>query len=86
MSDRSNFSPENMRKRFHELGKKRAAILAKTMPLREKRDKILQKAEAEAKALADQFKKIEADEKLFELDQERAVIARALGGKTGKPE
>lgn len=85
MSDRSNFSPENMRKRFHELGKKRAAILAKTMPLREKRDKIVQKAEAEAKALADQFKKIEADEGLFDLDQERAVIARALGGKTGKP-
>lgn len=84
MSDRSQFHPDNMRKRFHELGRKREAILAKTMPLRAARDRIVQKAEAEAKALAEQFKKIETDEGLFDIDTERGALARALGGKTGK--
>lgn len=85
MSDKSPFQPENMRKRFHELGKKREAILAKTMPLRAQRDKIVQDADVKAKALADQFKKLEKDGALFDIDMERAMIARALGGKTGKP-
>lgn len=79
----SPFSPDVMSKRFHELGKKREAILARTTPLRAQRDKILQEADAKAKALAEQFLKIEADEGLFDLDRERAVLARALGGRTG---
>lgn len=85
MSDKSQFRPENMRNRFHELGKKREAILAKTTPLRAQRDKIVQDADVKAKALADQFKKLEKDGGLFDIDMERAIIARALGGKTGKP-
>ena len=85
MSDRGQFHPENMRKRFHELGRKREAIMAKVTPLRAQRDKIVQEADAKAKALADQFKKIEKDEGLFDLDMERAALARALGGKTGAP-
>lgn len=86
MSDRTPFSPENMRKRFHELGRKREAILAKTGPLRAERDRIIAEADAKAKGLADAFKKIEKDEGLFEIDMERGMIAKALGGKTGKPE
>jgi uncharacterized coiled-coil DUF342 family protein len=86
MSDRSPFSPENMRKRFHELGRKREAILAKTTPLREERDKIVQEADAKAKALAAQFKQIEKDGGLFDIDMERGMLARALNGKTGVPQ
>lgn len=85
MSDRTPFSPDNMKKRFHELGKKRAAILARTTPLREQRDRIVQEAEAKARALADQYKQIEKDEGLYDLDMERGMLARALGGKTGNP-
>lgn len=85
MSDRSQFSPDNMRKRFHELGAKRESILARTMPLRAQRDAIVQAAESKAKALADQFKQIEKDEGLYDLDMERGMLARALGGKTGNP-
>ena len=86
MSDKSPFLPENMRKRFHELGRMRQAILAKTMPLRAQHDKIVQEAEAKSKALSKQFRSIEAEGKLFDIDMERATLARALGGKTGKPE
>lgn len=84
MSDKSAFHPDNMRKRFHELGKKREAIMAKVGPLRAQHDKIVQEADAKAKALVSQFRKIEKDEGLFDLDMERAMLARALGGKTGK--
>ena len=86
MSDKSPFLPENMRKRFHELGRMRKAILDKSLPLRAQHDKIVQEAEAKAKALSKQFRAIEADGKLFEIDMERATLARALGGKTGKTE
>jgi len=86
MSDRSQYHPENMRKRFHELSRKREAILARVMPLREERDRIVQEAEAKAKVLVEQFRQIEKDEDLFGIDQERAALARALGGKTGRPE
>lgn len=85
MSDRSQFNPETMRKRFHELGKKRDGILAKTMPLRAQRDKVVQEADAKAKALAAQYLKIEKDEGLYDIEMERGALARALGGKTGTP-
>lgn len=83
MSDRSAFHPDNMRKRFHELGRKREAVLARIAPLREERDRIVREADAKAKVLADQFKQIEKDEDLFGIDMERGALARALGGKTG---
>jgi uncharacterized coiled-coil DUF342 family protein len=85
MSDRQQFHPDNMRARFHELGRKRAAILARTMPLREQRDAIVQEADAKAKALATQFLAIEKDEGLYDIDMERGMLARALNGKTGAP-
>lgn len=84
MSDRiSQFNPEAMRLRFHELGRKREAILARTTPLREERDKILQEADAKAKALAEQFLQIEKEEDLYGIDMERGMLAKALGGRTG---
>ena len=89
MSDRSQFSPENMRARFHELGAKREALLAQIEPLRAERDRIVQEADAKAKDLVAQFKAIETEgvdgQSLFEIDMERGMLARALQGKTGAP-
>ena len=75
------FDPDNMRRRFHELGAKRDEILAKSTPLREKRDAVLAEMEASVKALSAEIKAAEAG--LFEIDQERGAITRALKGKTG---
>ena len=74
------FSPENLRKRFAELTDKAAGIRKVSDPLRAKRDAHVQKArEGEDKMNAD----IKAAEKgLFEIEQERGMIVRALDGKT----
>jgi uncharacterized coiled-coil DUF342 family protein len=79
-----DFDPDKMRARFHELGKKRETIRGKADPIREKRDKLAQKHEREiAKANAE----VRAAEKgLFEIDTERAMLARALKGQMGEPE
>lgn len=75
-----------MRKRFHDLGKERDAILAKTEAQRAKREAIraqMQALEAQMKPLNAEIKAIEAP--LYGVDMERAALARALGGKTGTP-
>jgi uncharacterized protein (DUF3084 family) len=79
-----DLAPDKMRARFHALGKKREAIRAKADPIREKRDKLAQKHEREiAKANAE----VKAAEKgLFDIEQERAMLARALKGQMGEPE
>jgi hypothetical protein len=75
------FDEATMRKRFHELTAQRNAILTKSVPLREKRDAHVNAArETEAKMNAE-IKKAEAG--LFEIEQERAALVRALKGKTG---
>lgn len=74
-------TPEQMRARFHELGNQREKILAESTPLRQVRDAIVREVEPRIKELERQFKKIE--EPLFDLDMERAALARALKGKTG---
>lgn len=76
-----------MRKMFHELGQKRAEILAKSMPMREARDKAYQEAN---KSIQEEFdartKAIkEAEEGLYEIDMARGKLSRALNGKTGEP-
>jgi uncharacterized coiled-coil DUF342 family protein len=76
-------TPDKMRERFHELRRHREAILAKSAPLREKRDAIVNEARERETKLNDQIVKAEAT--LFEIDQEAAMIARALGGQTGAP-
>jgi hypothetical protein len=75
------FDPDSMRKRFHELGAKRDAIMAVSSPLREKRDALAAKMDAELKELATAIKAAEVG--LFEIDQERGSIAKFLNGKTG---
>jgi hypothetical protein len=75
------FDPDSMRKRFHELGAQHDAILAKSAPLRAKRDQAVALYESVAKPFEAQIREAEAG--LYEIDKERAFIARALGGKTG---
>lgn len=74
---------EEMRARFHGLGQQREAIHAQSMPLRERRDAISQAADRQVRALNEEIKALEAP--LFDLDQERAALARALKGQTGEP-
>lgn len=82
MADSPLFDREKLQARFHALTAKREAIRAKADPIREQRDKIIAR---HAKEAAEINKKVQAAEKgLFEIDQERAMIARALGN-VGEP-
>jgi len=73
---------EELQARFHALTAESNAIRARSMPLRERRDKIVRAAREKEEALNDEIREAEAG--LFEIDQERAVIVRALKGETGK--
>lgn len=74
-------SEDAMRRRFHQNRAERAAILARSAPLREERDRIQAEADARIRALNAQIR--EAETGLFDLDNEAGRLARALGGKTG---
>jgi hypothetical protein len=77
-----DYNPEKMRARFHDLTAKDAKIRAKADPLREARDKV---AARHAKEIAVHNKKVRAaEEGLFDIEQERAMLARALGGRVGE--
>lgn len=76
-----DFSPAALNKRHAEINKKREAILAKSTPLREKRDEMVAKHLA-ARETADAAI-TDAEDGLYELDQERAMIVRALGTRLG---
>lgn len=78
------FDTATMQKRFHDLGRQREDILAKSGPLRSERDKVLADIDARVKALETEIKALERP--LYEIDRERAFIARALNGKTGAPQ
>jgi uncharacterized coiled-coil DUF342 family protein len=75
------FDAETMRKRFHELGRQREAILAEVDPLRKQRDELVAAYDAAVKPLEAKIKAASAG--LFGIETERANIARALRGKTG---
>ena len=77
-----DFTPETLRKRFHELCDQRDQIRQKAQPVRDEYDAISQKRDLELNPLRIKLKEIEAP--LYNLDQEIATIARALGGKTGE--
>lgn len=79
-----DLDPNKMRKRFHELGDKRDKIRAKADPLRTTRDKAARRHATEIAKHNDKVRS--AEQGLFEIDQERAMIARALGGRLGEPE
>lgn len=76
------FTPENMRKRFHDLRKSAENIEMKARPYRDEYDRVSQEAEAKLKTLAGKFKEIEAP--LFDIKNEMGMLARALNGKTGE--
>jgi hypothetical protein len=80
MSGRSASHPDEMRARLAALDTQRGAILAQTLPLRAQRDAILQAADQQAKALAQQYRSIEAE--LYAIDVERGTLAKALGGRS----
>jgi hypothetical protein len=74
---------ETQKARFKEACAERDASLAKSTPLRTKRDTIIAKArelEKTADPLNDQIRKAEAG--LFDLHNEIATISRALKGQT----
>lgn len=75
-----DFSPDKLRARFAELTKQYEA--SPIHKLKAERDKSFAKLN---QAQRDDFDKRirKANEGLYEIEQERAVIARALGGKTG---
>jgi len=75
------FDSKTMQARFHALTAQRAEIAAKADPLRAKRDAAVAAHDAIVKPIENEIRAIEAP--LFEIDRERALIARALGGKTG---
>lgn len=76
------FDPDTLRARFAELGATRDAILAVSAPLREARDACVNEARATETTLNAGIAEVE--DGLFAIDQERAMIARALGGRTGE--
>ncbi len=84
-----DFSPENIRKRFHELTAEHDKIDAKLSPKRAELDALVagdtdlsvkDAKVAEAK-LRTSIKALQ--ETLYPIEMERAACARALGGKTG---
>ena len=75
-----DFSPKNLRARFHSATAEREKIAAAAAPLRAERDRISAELDTKVRALNAQLKEIEAP--LFDLDNERAAISRALNGKT----
>lgn len=74
---KSPYTKEAMCARFDELNTQVEAIKAVTEPLRAKRDEIVQAHDREANALNAEIKA--AEEGLFELEMERAALARAVG-------
>ena len=79
-----DMDPDKLRKRFHSLTAKAMAIRAKSDPIRKKRDAT---SANHAKIIGEMNKKLrDAEDGLYEIEQERAMIARALGGRVGEPE
>jgi len=75
-------SEDKLRERFKANRQEREAILAKTQPLRSERDKLVQAYEPRVRELSSQIKEIEVP-RLAELENEAAMITRALKGRTG---
>lgn len=79
------FDPVTMRRRFADITAQREALMAKVAPLRQRYEAALaqeQKIKAQIRPLLDELKA--AEKPLFDLDQERAIIVRALAGRTGE--
>jgi chromosome segregation ATPase len=85
-----DFSPDNIRERFHDLTAQRAKIDAKLNPLRAELDELaagdtklsVKAARAREAKVREQIRGFQ--NQLFPIENERAACARALGGKTGE--
>lgn len=66
-------------RQFRVLNKRRDEILAASGPMREARDRFVNEARAIENRMNDAIKAIEKD--LYDVDTDRATIARALGGR-----
>lgn len=79
-------NPTDMRARFHALGKQRDEIIAKAKPIRDRYDAMRAEETALRQRMAPVIEEMKAAEApLFDIDTERAMIAKALSGKTGEP-
>lgn len=80
-------SQDEMRARFHQVDNEIAAIRKQARPHREayedKRAEIEAKRDRELKPLETVMK--EAEAQLHDLQQEQAMLSRALGGRVGDP-
>jgi hypothetical protein len=75
--------PAKAKDRFHELDAKIRAQHAKLEPIREARSKLTQKHQREMDAM--NKRQATAAKGLFEMEQERAIIAKVVGN-VGEPE
>jgi predicted nucleic acid-binding Zn-ribbon protein len=79
MVDLSN--QDETRARFWELTQKAEKMRAKSGPLRDQHDDLIRSQAKARKTLEDKIST--AEKGLFDIEQERAALARALGGQTG---
>lgn len=81
-----DFSPEKLRKRFKELTDKFEPRAEARDAIKRERDEKAEKGTLTIKQSLDYDAKIKkANEGLYDLEMERAAVARALGGKTSEP-
>lgn len=79
-----DLNPKTLRAEFHKLTKQSDAIKAKAEPLRAKRDLLVNKFREEELELNAKIREVEKG--LFEIENARGALVRALNGKTGDPE
>lgn len=75
-----------MQARFHDLGRLKAEAEAKIKPVAERYDALRRQQneiDAALKPIIAELKALRAP--LFDIDNERAALSRALNGQTGKP-
>ena len=77
----NKFDREEWRKRFSWLTAEREKQLAELVPYEQAREKLLESIQPRERELVATIK--EKRKGLYEIDCERAAIARALNGKTG---
>lgn len=70
---------DEMSRQLKDLNAKREAILAKSGPLRQVRDDHVNAAREIENRMNAEIKEIEKD--MFEIDNDRSALARALGGR-----
>lgn len=83
---KGKYAPDALRERFAAIKAEKDTVLAESAPIREELDALraeIDKLEAEAHPLRQQIRKVEVP--LYDLDQEAAMIARALGGRVTAP-